>query len=37
MLTLRFEADEPSALDRIQGVFQDQLTAIDPHLSFSRP
>ena len=37
MLTLRFEADEASALDRIQGIFQAQLTAIDPSLSFQAP
>ena len=37
MLTLRFEADEPSALDRIQGLFQAQLAAIDPKLAFPTP
>jgi phosphomannomutase/phosphoglucomutase len=34
VLTLRFEADGQSALDRIQDLFQDRLTAIDPELSF---
>ena len=37
MLTLRFEADEPSALDRIQDLFQAQLTAINPKLAFRTP
>ena len=37
MLTLRFEADEPSALERIQRLFQAQLTAIDPQLAFPTP
>ena len=37
MLTLRFEADEPSALDRIQDLFQAQLAAIDPKLAFTTP
>ena len=33
-LSLRFEADEPAALDRIQGVFDAALGAIDASLSF---
>ena len=34
MLTLRFEADGQAALDRIEGVFRDQLKLIDPKLTF---
>ena len=34
MLSLRFEADDAQALDRIQGVFDAALAAIDPELSF---
>ena len=34
VLTLRFEADGESALERIQDLFQDCLTAIDPALRF---
>jgi phosphomannomutase/phosphoglucomutase len=34
VLSLRFEADAQSALDRIQKVFQDQLRKIDPELRF---
>ncbi|MDH3644158.1 MAG: phosphomannomutase/phosphoglucomutase, partial [Gammaproteobacteria bacterium] len=34
VLTLRFEADMQSALDRIQDLFQERLTAIDPALKF---
>jgi phosphomannomutase / phosphoglucomutase len=34
VLTLRFEADGQAALDRIQQVFQAQLQAISPELSF---
>ena len=34
MLSLRFEADDAQALDRIQGVFDAALAAIDPALSF---
>ncbi|MEZ5558502.1 MAG: phosphomannomutase/phosphoglucomutase [Pseudomonadales bacterium] len=34
VLTLRFEADAQEALERIQDVFQAQLTAIDPKLRF---
>jgi phosphomannomutase/phosphoglucomutase len=34
VLTLRFEADGQSALDRIQKVFRDQLKKIDPKLVF---
>ena len=33
-LTLRFEADEPSALERIQRIFQTQLSLIDASLRF---
>ena len=33
-LTLRFEADEPFALERIQGIFQNQLSLIDASLRF---
>ena len=33
-LTLRFEADEPSALERIQAIFQNQLSLIDADLRF---
>lgn len=32
VLSLRFEADGQSALQRIQMIFQKQLTAIDPTL-----
>ncbi|MEM9621763.1 MAG: phosphomannomutase/phosphoglucomutase [Pseudomonadota bacterium] len=34
VLSLRFEADGPGALDRIQDEFQNQLTAIAPDLKF---
>ena len=34
VLTLRFEADGQSTLDRIQRVFRDQLKKIDPKLTF---
>lgn len=34
MLTLRFEADTDEALQRIQGQFKEQLSAIDSSLSF---
>ncbi|MDZ7668426.1 MAG: phosphomannomutase/phosphoglucomutase [Gammaproteobacteria bacterium] len=34
VLSLRFEADGQEALDRIQDVFQAQLTAVDPELRF---
>ena len=34
VLTLRFEADGQSALDRIQKVFREQLKKIDPKLVF---
>ena len=34
VLTLRFEADGQAALDRIEGVFRDQLKLIDPKLTF---
>ncbi len=34
VLTLRFEADNQGALDRIQRVFRDQLKKIDPKLVF---
>ncbi len=34
VLSLRFEADGPAALDRIQEVFQNQLTAVSPDLNF---
>ena len=34
VLSLRFEADEEGALDRIQDLFQAQLHAIDPTLTF---
>jgi phosphomannomutase/phosphoglucomutase len=33
-LTLRFEADNDTALQRIQTLFKDQLAAIDPQLQF---
>lgn len=33
-LTLRFEADDEGALRRIQSIFKDQLSAIDPRLHF---
>jgi hypothetical protein len=32
VLSLRFEADGQSALQRIQAIFQKQLSAIDPSL-----
>ena len=32
VLTLRFEADAQSGLDRIRDLFQDQLSALDPSL-----
>lgn len=35
VLTLRFEADGQTALDRIQKQFRDALAAIDPELTFS--
>lgn len=34
VLSLRFEADGQAALDRIQNLFQQALTAIDPELKF---
>lgn len=34
VLSLRFEADGPGALDRIQDEFQAQLTQVEPNLSF---
>ena len=34
VLSLRFEADGPAALDRIQDEFQAQLTKIAPDLAF---
>jgi phosphomannomutase/phosphoglucomutase len=34
VLTLRFEADGQAALDRIQRVFREQLSKIDPKLKF---
>ncbi len=34
MLSLRFEADDADALDRIQGTFNAALAGIDPALSF---
>ncbi len=34
VLSLRFEADGPAALDRVQDEFQAQLAAIDPKLKF---
>ena len=34
VLSLRFEADGPAALERIQDLFAAQLSAIDPNLSF---
>ncbi len=34
VLTLRFEADGQSVLDRIQRVFREQLASIDPNLKF---
>jgi phosphomannomutase / phosphoglucomutase len=34
VLTLRFEADDEAALDRIQALFQQQLSAIDQQLRF---
>jgi phosphomannomutase/phosphoglucomutase len=34
VLTLRFEADGQSALDRIQRIFREQLAQIDPSLKF---
>ena len=33
-LTLRFEGDGATALDRIQGIFRAQLRLIDPNLNF---
>lgn len=33
-LTLRFEADDPNALDRIRSIFGAQLSAVDPALTF---
>jgi phosphomannomutase/phosphoglucomutase len=33
-LTLRFEADNEAALERIQTLFKDQLSAIDPQIAF---
>jgi phosphomannomutase/phosphoglucomutase len=35
VLSLRFEADGPAALERIQRDFQSALTKIDPELKFS--
>lgn len=37
MLSLRFEADDSQALDRIQTVFDSALVGIDPSLSFRNP
>ena len=37
MLSLRFEADNEPALDRIQAVFDMALVEIDPSLSFRNP
>ncbi|MCZ6619436.1 MAG: phosphomannomutase/phosphoglucomutase [Gammaproteobacteria bacterium] len=34
VLSLRFEADDQQALDRIQDVFQAQLATVDPSLKF---
>jgi phosphomannomutase/phosphoglucomutase len=34
VLTLRFEADDAAALERIQAIFATELTRIDPHLRF---
>ncbi|MGI9325284.1 MAG: phosphomannomutase/phosphoglucomutase [Pseudomonadales bacterium] len=34
VLSLRFEADDQAALDKVQGVFQEQLLAISPALTF---
>jgi phosphomannomutase/phosphoglucomutase len=34
MLTLRFEAEDDAALERIQDVFSEQLANIDPELKF---
>jgi phosphomannomutase/phosphoglucomutase len=34
VLTLRFEADSPSALERIQTVFREELRKIDAKLGF---
>ncbi len=34
VLSLRFEADDPDALERIKALFQKQLAAIDPGLKF---
>jgi phosphomannomutase/phosphoglucomutase len=34
VLTLRFEADDPEALERIQAIFAAQLNRIDPALKF---
>ena len=34
VLTLRFEADGESALDRIKDVFRTQLAAVDPAMTF---
>jgi len=36
VLTLRFEADSAAALQRIQDIFQTQLTQIDPQLKFQQ-
>ena len=35
VLTLRFEADNPEALDRIQTVFKEQLSKVDDNLTFN--
>ncbi len=35
VLSLRFEADNPEALQRIQDVFQEQLSLVDDTLSFT--
>ena len=37
MLSLRFEADDQQALDRIRALFDTALVAIDPSLSFRNP
>ena len=35
VLSLRFEADTPDALERIKSIFQTQLSAVDTSLKFS--
>lgn len=34
MLTLRFEADDESAMDRIKGIFREQIQAVNKDLNF---